>query len=377
MKIRHLTINNFKGIDNLTIDFCDQFGQVRPVTVISGPNGSGKTSVLDAIWFGLLDVSRVDEPRSTFRAEPSIVVKSGAKFASVSFEMEISEEEKELINIWKNELIESKAIGNSPDIQSRHITLDWTYPAQPGYTKNRYSGGYRTSDDFNILRGNNYAENLRHRSAIPVSNRERMGRLYMIEEDRAIIESTAVKQYRPIKTANSNAEITSENLQFRFLLIDFGLKSIVGKPEDDPYKRIQQGFNTICAPRTMGKVFSTNKDGQDEYDIEFTDEDGNIYGIDGLSSGEQSVLTFLVRYFHKRLFNSIILIDELETHLHPTWQRRLLSTLVAFEDNNQFIVTTHAPTIVQSVTSEARVEFGRLDNIPQWQYINDADAEDE
>jgi AAA15 family ATPase/GTPase len=123
MKIRHLTINNFKGIDNLTIDFCDQFGQVRPVTVISGPNGSGKTSVLDAIWFGLLDVSRVDEPRSTFRAEPSIVVKSGAKFASVSFEMEISEEEKELINIWKNELIESKAIGNSPDIQSRHTGL--------------------------------------------------------------------------------------------------------------------------------------------------------------------------------------------------------------------------------------------------------------
>lgn len=45
----------------------------------------------------------------------------------------------------------------------------------------------------------------------------------------------------------------------------------------------------------------------------------------------------------------IVLIDEVDLHLHPQWQRRVLPGLVAAFPNMQFIVTTHAPMTLASV----------------------------
>lgn len=48
MKLQHLTIENFKGVRKCEIDFVDADGP-RQVTALIGDNGSGKTSVLQAI----------------------------------------------------------------------------------------------------------------------------------------------------------------------------------------------------------------------------------------------------------------------------------------------------------------------------------------
>ena len=47
MKIKHIRIQNFKGIVDETYEFNQQF------TVMIGDNGSGKSSILDAISIGL------------------------------------------------------------------------------------------------------------------------------------------------------------------------------------------------------------------------------------------------------------------------------------------------------------------------------------
>lgn len=44
----------------------------------------------------------------------------------------------------------------------------------------------------------------------------------------------------------------------------------------------------------------------------------------------------------------LILIDEVDLHLHPSWQRRVLSDLARTFAGMQFIVTTHSPFILQS-----------------------------
>ncbi len=44
----------------------------------------------------------------------------------------------------------------------------------------------------------------------------------------------------------------------------------------------------------------------------------------------------------------IVLVDELDLHLHPTWQREIVPTLRRLFPNLTFIVTTHSPLIVQS-----------------------------
>lgn len=47
-------------------------------------------------------------------------------------------------------------------------------------------------------------------------------------------------------------------------------------------------------------------------------------------------------------FDGIILIDELELHLHPVWQSRILRSLRSVFPTAQFIITTHSPHIIQS-----------------------------
>jgi predicted ATP-binding protein involved in virulence len=47
----------------------------------------------------------------------------------------------------------------------------------------------------------------------------------------------------------------------------------------------------------------------------------------------------------------LVLIDELDMHLHPNWQRRVVADLKKAFPNLQFVVTTHSPFIVQSLSS--------------------------
>ena len=45
----------------------------------------------------------------------------------------------------------------------------------------------------------------------------------------------------------------------------------------------------------------------------------------------------------------VILIDEIDLHLHPKWQRRVVQDLKKTFPNIQFITTTHSPFIIQSL----------------------------
>ncbi|PZF14158.1 AAA family ATPase [Curtobacterium sp. MCLR17_034] len=55
----------------------------------------------------------------------------------------------------------------------------------------------------------------------------------------------------------------------------------------------------------------------------------------------------------------IVLIDEVDLHLHPTWQQRILPQLRAVFPNIQFIVTTHSPQVLSTVdAAEIRIIDG-------------------
>ena len=50
--------------------------------------------------------------------------------------------------------------------------------------------------------------------------------------------------------------------------------------------------------------------------------------------------------------HGIVLIDEVDLHLHPAWQQRILNTLQLAFPKLQFIVTTHSPQVISSVPKE-------------------------
>ena len=68
---------------------------------------------------------------------------------------------------------------------------------------------------------------------------------------------------------------------------------------------------------------------------------------------------------------AIVLIDEVDLHLHPSWQQRILGDLTRTFPNAQFIVSTHSPQVLTTVKPEQvvslRLEDGRLAaRAPDW-----------
>lgn len=112
-------------------------------------------------------------------------------------------------------------------------------------------------------------------------------------------------------------------------------------------------------------------------------------GVDQLSSGEK-VMFAIAMDITKRLIianpdllsnnetsplegQGIVLIDEIDLHLHPKWQRVILPKLLKIFPNIQFVVTTHSPFVVQSVLPKncLKIDNGKVfyfDNYQRYDY---------
>ena len=94
--------------------------------------------------------------------------------------------------------------------------------------------------------------------------------------------------------------------------------------------------------------------------------------LDQLSDGQRAVLA-LAADLARRMAQgnphledplaseAIVLIDEVELHLHPSWQQRILKDLRRTFPKAQFIVSTHSPQVLTTVEPEHIVELARED----------------
>ncbi|MDZ7283914.1 AAA family ATPase [Sphingomonas sanguinis] len=83
------------------------------------------------------------------------------------------------------------------------------------------------------------------------------------------------------------------------------------------------------------------------YDIEL-EKQGSKFLVSEASSGEKELLTYLFAVYALNVRNAVIVVDEPELHLHPRWQRSLyrLFERLSTSTGNQFILATHSPTFV-------------------------------
>jgi len=122
--------------------------------------------------------------------------------------------------------------------------------------------------------------------------------------------------------------------------------------------KIEKWFNNF--ENTLKKLFQ-----KDDLKLRYYDEelnfkieyDNSSFGLNELSDGYSSLLAILTELIlrmeaHKvKVYDmqGVVLIDEIETHLHVDLQKKVLPFLVDFFPNIQFIVTTHSPFVLSSL----------------------------
>ncbi len=93
------------------------------------------------------------------------------------------------------------------------------------------------------------------------------------------------------------------------------------------------------------------------------EKNGETLNLNQLSDGEKNMIA-MVGDITRRLSmanlnmddplngDGIIMIDEIDLHLHPSWQRLIVSKLTEVFPNCQFIITTHSPQILSHIKAE-------------------------
>jgi len=91
-----------------------------------------------------------------------------------------------------------------------------------------------------------------------------------------------------------------------------------------------------------------------EDNVWFRNNEGKEFKVDELSTGEKTLLSKILYIYFKGYKNKVILIDEPELSLHPSWQNKILSVYekLAKQNDCQIIIATHSPHIIGSAKSE-------------------------
>lgn len=100
---------------------------------------------------------------------------------------------------------------------------------------------------------------------------------------------------------------------------------------------------------------------RNEYVIRLKKQGGS-FAVSAASSGERELLTYVFAIFALNVRDALIVVDEPELHLHPKWQKTLLSLFrdLSSSTGNQFLCATHSPTFISpdSIEYVSRVFSG-------------------
>lgn len=171
-------------------------------------------------------------------------------------------------------------------------------------------------------------------------------------------------------------------------LVDLKTQQSFARNEDDIeiVENIENWFNKI--ENAMKTILDDNsiklKFDYRNYNFKIIQDNREPYGFNELSSGYSSILNIVsdlilridknrAATYRNYSFDTegIVLIDELETHLHIELQKKILPFLIEFFPNIQFIITTHSPFVLNSIDNAVIYDLEkniRLENLSGYSY---------
>ena len=361
MKIKKLTLENFRGIRNLELEFHNQ------LTILVGINGTGKTSILDALAMGL----------SWLQTRYHI---NNAKSSSIPNENQVSDKDKTLIG----QFIFLADINNNANsttcgylITEKAETFSWAVKCSRNEKKGNIDAAGITQF---FIQNPDIIPYLVH---LPLNRNERFLKDFVeissstfeqiIEKKVPVFETLEYVRQNQSRLSNTKSVSITPASNFRDLLT---LLYRFQEEEKDKLHEIAGATTTLPPKHDYESSFlqSVIQAWKKLFPETFTyfkvkkDDTGRLYlsirkkGIDitdtQLSDGEKGLLSLVgaiaVQLSSRTDENAldkpgIILIDEIELHLHPKWQREVVPRLLAVFPNCQFIVTTHSPQVLGGI----------------------------
>jgi len=101
-------------------------------------------------------------------------------------------------------------------------------------------------------------------------------------------------------------------------------------------------------------VWFSSSENEEYYYTAKKNDNRTLFTIDELSTGEKTLLSKVLYLYFRDYKDKIILIDEPELSLHPSWQNKVLKIYENFakQNNCQIIIATHSPHIIASAKNE-------------------------
>lgn len=345
LKINKLYLDNYRCFKDFTIDFHDQ------LTVLVATNGKGKTAILDAIAvaFGTF-------VNSTGLARGSVFHRSDVQKIKAR-----ETKTNEMEEVYPLVLEANGLINNEVTHWSREL--------------HKPKGATTTKDTKPLIQ---YGQDIRKKvvqkvdEILPLISYYGTGRLWGLKKitlNKKQHETSRLSGYidclDPLSSYKSfeswYVDICLAELELKIEEIEKNNLDISNNEFTVIRKSIQQAVNHIVEKNTGWKDIVYKKRAET---IVAQNETFGELSLMQLSDGIRNMIGLVADIAYRavklnpHLENApkqtpgIVLIDEVDMHLHPKWQQTVLTDLTKAFPNIQFIVTTHSPQVLSTVKKE-------------------------
>ncbi len=337
MYIDRITLKNIRGFENLEFDLCRGDAKYAGWTVFTGDNGAGKSSLLKAIAVALTgrDVARSLQP--SFHRW----IREGAENQESKIELMIVPE-KGTDEFSEKGQTAYKKFPATVILKSNEKDTSIESSGGPGSKKSLAQRGLWSANSHGCF-SCGYGPFRRVFGASPEATRLMVGPtterfVTMFQEAASLFEVDQwLRNLSHKKLEGKLAE--SEHLD---LLLEILRDDLM--PNQITIDRVDSDGLWLKDRNGLQLAWSEMSDGYRAALALLADilrHLINAYGIDGLAKRDEDGKLRIVR-------SGVVMIDEIDAHLHPEWQREIGFWLKGHFPNIQFLVTTHSPIICQA-----------------------------
>lgn len=356
MFLKYIKLTNFKGFDDFSMSFENEDGSPRRMTMLLGENGTGKTNLLKAIALATAGSNALIE----LIGNPADWVKEGCDSCKIEFALRPHKhwnrsnitDEVFTLNINKDD-------GKADILRKNQATLIKTdkYIAENGY----FSAAYGAARKFNFF--NDWTSP--YQTNINVTN---LGNLFNPQHFLFPLTAWLIDLY--YKSEDKRFEKEKEIFIFvtkklnvllrniKFEGIDKLRKTILFRENGKvlPIAALSEGYQNMIA--FMGDFLAKH--------LSTFEYHGGSWVTGHLDGNNESAIDVMLR----GQFNfGLLLIDEIELHLHPEWQREFITFLREhMPERFQIILTTHSPIAAQQTEKgelfTLKKEDGKITALP-------------